>query len=91
VSTRTLRSHAIAAVTLLLLANLVILVFMVIAPSDSAPAVAARAYKLTNLGLAGLALSIAIWRGWYVFLTIFALLQIASLFWFLPYINSLPM
>jgi hypothetical protein len=76
---------------LLLLVNLFILMLVVIAPPHSAPAEVARAYKLTNVGVAGLAMVIAIWRDWFVFLTIFALLQIASLFWFLPYVNSLPM
>ena len=90
-STKTPWAHAVAAVTLLLLVNFVILAIMVIAPSHSAPAQAALTYKLTNLALAGLALILALWRRWFVFLTIFAILQIASLFFFLPYVNSLPM
>ena len=75
----------------LLVVNLVILMIMVIAPSHSAPEQAAMTYKLTNFALAGLALLLALWRRWFVFLTIFAILQVASLFFFLPYVNSLPM
>jgi len=91
VNTNTPRAHAVAAVMFLLVVNLVILMIMVIAPSHSAPEQAALTYKLTNFALAFLALIIAIWRGWFVLLTIFAIVQIASLFFFLPYVNSLPM
>jgi hypothetical protein len=85
------RAHAVAAVMLLLVVNLVILMIMVIAPSHSAPVQAALTYKLTNFALALLALIVAFWRRWFAFLTIFAVLQIVSLFFFLPYVNSLPM
>jgi len=91
VSIGTSRTHAIAAISLLLVVNLVILMIMVIAPDDSQPVQAAMTYKLTNFALAAVALVLALWRRWFLFLTIFAILQAASLFFFLPYVNSLPL
>ena len=89
--TGTPRGYAVVAVIFLLFINLLILMVMVIAPHDSPAEHAARTYKLTSFGLAGVALIVGIGRRWVVFLAIFALAQLGSLFWFLPYVNSLPL
>jgi hypothetical protein len=91
VRTGTPRGDAALAVIFLLFVNLLILMVMVIAPHDSLAEHAARTYKLTNFGLAGVALMVGIWRRWFVFLAVFALAQLSSLFWFLPYVNGLPL
>ena len=90
-SERTPRSHVAAAVGLLLVVNLFILMAMVIAPPGSRVMALSSSYKLINLSLGAAALSIAVWRGWYVFLTLFAILQAVGLFVFANYLNSLPM
>jgi hypothetical protein len=84
-------SHAAMAVSMLLFVNLLILMAMVIAPSHSRVAELSSAYKLINLSSAMLVLLLAIWRDWFVFLTVFAFLQVIAFFFFANYLNTFPM
>jgi hypothetical protein len=86
---KTPRWAAAAAIIYLLIVNLVILMMMVLAPRGSPAAQAANVYKLTNLSVAAVALTLAVWRGSYAFLLVLATLQFASMFPFAAYVNGL--